>query len=259
MDICNTHIRWGTKPLNTVFRKNSVLSGWEFLVFFPLLCVKIMTWKRMIWRKVPWNSVGLFRWAMRVTFLTAAPCIRIQIWCPCVFGWGGVALYFTCEMERPFGKQALSGLPFTHAHALCFSTLSSVWQRYSYCSSSVQSPMCFQVAGGNSVLICWPLFVVFLVFNLPSYIYIVSRRKRDGRLLESLRRQGYNSLQHPKVWFFSCSRPVCAACEAACHTLCKYTIGTLSQRCFVSTLPINNNKNNNSCSRYRLWSASRPH
>lgn len=104
-------------------------------VFLPL-CGKIMTRNRVIWRKVPWNGVGLFRWAMCMTFLTAAPRIRIQIWCPCVFGWDGVALYFTCEMERPFGKQALSGLPFTHAHALCFSTLSSVWQRYSYCSSS---------------------------------------------------------------------------------------------------------------------------
>lgn len=123
--------RWTQRSGKTVYCQVG-----RFFVFFLPLCGKIMTWKRMIWRKVPWNSVGLFRWAMCMTFLTAAPCIRIQIWCPCVFGWGGVALYFTCEMERPFGKQALSGLPFAHAHALCSSTLSSVWQRYSYCSSS---------------------------------------------------------------------------------------------------------------------------
>lgn len=46
MDICNTHIRWGTKPLNTVFRKNSVLSGWEFF-FSP--CFVLKSWLGREW------------------------------------------------------------------------------------------------------------------------------------------------------------------------------------------------------------------
>lgn len=110
------------------------------ILFSEWLLVKIMA---LLWfhRKVWWNCVALFRWAMCMTFPSDALRVRIKEWCPYVLSRSGTALCFT-RFARWRGhfkkKQALSGLSFSHAHTICCSTLSSVWQCHSYCSSWIK-------------------------------------------------------------------------------------------------------------------------
>lgn len=69
----------------------------------------------VIRRTVRRNSVGLSRWAMCMTFLSAALRIRIKIWCPYVFSRGGIALCFT-QFVRWKGRFKNKHFLVCHSH-----------------------------------------------------------------------------------------------------------------------------------------------
>lgn len=75
---------------------------------------------------VPCNGVGLFRGELCARHFSQLPPAAASA-CDAHESRAEAALHYVllCEMERPFGTQALSALPFTLAHALCFFRLGS--------------------------------------------------------------------------------------------------------------------------------------
>lgn len=89
-----------------------------------------MARERRIWKRRAVQQ----RWPFRVSYahdISHSCLLHPHPYCDAHESLAEAALHYIllCEMERPFGTRALSGLPFTHAHALCFFTLSSGWQR----------------------------------------------------------------------------------------------------------------------------------
>lgn len=169
-------------------------------------------------------------------------------------------------MERPFSKQALSGLSFAHTHTLRCCTLS--------CLTMLQLLFIFwivpcikEILGTNYLFIYWYLVVVFVCLfalsearnmSLSAFVLFLDfffprLTTKEGR--KSAGEAEVKEMHQPRICqdFFSCrgmySCLECVwCCLVACHILCTYSMGTVSQHCFVSILQLNNNR----CRQYRL-------
>lgn len=190
------------KPVNARWRRNAVI-----FPKWPLAEIMALLWFE---RKVRWNSVGLFRWAMCMTFLSAALRIRIKIWCPYVFGRGGVALYFT-QLVRWKGhfknKHFLVCHSHTRPHTLLLHTELRLTELQLLFIFWIK-PRALKKFSGQSIYlftdIYWGFFWLFVCFfsiarnmSLSAFVffkknflsYRLRKKRRVGRLLERQRRE----------------------------------------------------------------------
>lgn len=178
-------------------KKKSVLSLFAYFFFFIIFLLYLFIWHKREWFEelVARSSVGLFGVSYAHDISHSCLLYPRSYEMPMSLGPRRLCtIFYFARWKRPFGKQALSGLPFTHAHALRFFTLSSGWQCCLLIVPDLNNGLRVSVLRAEKFCFnlltciwgsrgCWFFSGIFLHFVALKQNRLNSRRRRcDGEM-----------------------------------------------------------------------------